>query len=149
MMMMMNNSSSSSSNNHHHHFCQCCLISILEAIRERCFAMEDRLGRRRAEWVVKSVVAGDTIVQTILRSWVDGVVCEFSGGEADVLCMARILLELFVVEVRGMKKRLNYSGIRRFFLGWVHRCILKLGVGTVVSSSSSGGGDPEIVLASL
>ena len=91
-----------------------CLISILEAIRDRCFAMEARLGRSRAEWVIRSVVRGDGVVQTILRSWVDGVVREFSGEE-DVLCIVRILLELFVAEVRGMGTWLDYWGVRLFF----------------------------------
>lgn len=107
------------------------LISILEAIRERCFTMEARLGRSRAARVVKSVVQGDGVVQGILRSWVDGVVREFSRSD-DVLCVVRILLEIFVAEVRAERGGDDYQGLRAFFLRWIHRCILRMGVGVGV-----------------
>lgn len=104
-----------------------CLISILEAIRERSFAMEARLGRPCAARVVKSVVRGEGVIRGILRTWVEGVVREFSQEE-DVVCVARILFEIFVAEVRGMGSE-DYWAIRVFFLRWIHRCIVRLGLG--------------------
>ncbi len=42
-----------------------------------------------------------------------------------------ILLDLFIVEARGLKTS-EYRVLRVFCLRWVHRCILKVGLGVVV-----------------
>ena len=107
------------------------LVSILEAIRERCFQMEEEAQHTRAARFVRCAIRGDAAVQGILRSWVDGVVLQHAGGDPEVLCVTRILFELFVAEARRLETE-DFFALRRFFLRWMHRCILRLGVGVVV-----------------
>ena len=110
------------------HHCAC-LASILGAVQARCLGLEARLGVDRSArlvgWMGEAAVVGE-----ILRTWVLGVAMEYTK-DPDVLCAVRILLDLFVAEARESGVG-EYSGVRVFFMGWIQRCVLRLGTGMVV-----------------
>ena len=111
---------------------QCsCLVSILEAVRARCFGLEASLGFSRSARLVQYMARGEADeVGRVLRAWVWGVVKEYSC-DPDVLRVVGILLDIFIAEARELKTS-EYGVLRAFCLRWVNRCILRLGVGVVV-----------------
>ena len=103
------------------------LVSILEAIRTRCFEIEARVGVARSARLMEWMYQDEVSVGKILRMWVQGVAMEHTD-DPDVLCKVFILLDLFVIEARGLGK-VKYRTLKVFFTMWIHRCILRLGVG--------------------
>ena len=118
------------------HLCSS-LVSILEDIRVRCFELEARVGVARSARLMEWMYRGETLVENILRMWVQGVAMEHTN-DPDVLCTVFILLDLFVAEARGLGK-VEYRTLRVFCIRWIHQCILRLGVGVVMSKNINGG----------
>ena len=127
------------------------LISILETVRTRCCnTLEAQVGHGSSKRLICHLITGGEngpMISDVLRTWVDGVVLQHTD-DPDIICVSRILLALFVVEACALKTT-DYRLLKTFCLQWIHRCILKLGVGFVVSVSGvSGGGVSAAVVLS-
>jgi len=109
-----------------------CLISILETVRTRCCnTLEAQVGHGCSKRLISHLVTGRCKpIEAVLRSWVDGVVMEHTS-DPDIICVSRILLSLFIEEACALKTT-NYKVLKAFCLQWIHRCILRLGVGVAI-----------------
>jgi hypothetical protein len=113
------------------------IISILETVRTRCCnTLEAQIGHGSSKRLIGHLIAGRcTPVEAVLRSWVDGVVLEHTS-DPDVVCVSRILLALFIVEACALKST-DYKVLKAFCLQWIHRCILRLGVGFTITTTTT------------
>lgn len=96
------------------------LVVILESVTARCIQLEASLGKARAARLVGYAMRGFWPIEAVFRNWVDGVAMEHTR-DPDTLRAVRILLALFIVEVKAIKT-LDHGKFIAFSRLWVARC---------------------------
>jgi hypothetical protein len=97
------------------------LVFILKTVTARAVLLESNLGKPRAARVVCYAVRGCWPIEAVFRNWVDGVAMEHTR-DPDTLRSVRILLAIFMAEMKALKTR-DYGKLKSFFCSWVSRCI--------------------------